>query len=170
MNTDDIPPDVRRLLDALPSPDLPLVDVAAILGKEVERQKAAARFWKWAAGASASLAAGVLLAVGLGGTRPEPPTDLDQLRARLAKLEAAPVPEPPDTAKLDAKLTEINDLLLTVAADVSERDEKQRLALRTLAKQVGELRSLSDSRWTEAKNTTDALYILHQSSRKETNR
>lgn len=169
MDTDDIPPDVRRLLDSLPSPELPPVDVAAILGTEVERQKASARFWKWAAGVSASLAAGVLLAVGLGATRAEPPADLDQLRARLAKLEAALAPVP-DTAKLDAKLTEINDLLLTVAADVNERDEKQRLALRTLAKQVGELRTLSDSRWTEAKTTTDALYILHQSSRKETNR
>lgn len=170
MTADDIPPDVRRLLDALPSPSLPPVDVAAILGKEVERQKDAARLWKWVAGVSVGLAAGVLLAVGLGGTRSEPAADVDQLRARLAKLEAAPVPQPPDTAKLDAKLADINDLLLTVAADVSERDEKQRLALRTLARQVGELRSLSDSRWTEAKTTTDALYILHQSSRKETNR
>ncbi|QEL15909.1 hypothetical protein [Limnoglobus roseus] len=167
--TDDVPLEVRRLLDALPSPELPPVDVAAILGAEVHRQRSSARFWKWAAGASAGLAAAVVLAAGL---RPQPPApgpsaEMIALRDRLAKLEAVPA-APPDTAKLEAKLNDINDLLLTLAADVNQRDEKQRQAIRTVAKQVNDLRALSDNRWTETKSTSDALYILHQSSRKET--
>lgn len=159
--------DVRRLLDGLPSPDLPPVDVATILGQEVQRHQSAARFWKWIAGVSAGLAAGVLVAAGLRDKPTDPTAEVELLRTRLAKLEAAPAPMPPDTAKLEAKLADINDLLLTLASDVNQRDEKQRQALRTLTKQVTELGALSDTRWADAKQTSDALYILHQSSRKE---
>lgn len=164
---DDIPPDVRRLLDALPSPELPPVDVAAILGHEVERHQSAARFWKWVAGVSAGLAAGVLVAAGLRDRPAAATAEVESLRTRLAKLEATPAAAPPDTAKLEAKLNDINDLLLTLAADVNQRDEKQRQALRTLTKQVADLGALSDSRWADAKQTSDALYILHQYSRKD---
>lgn len=167
MTADDIPPDLRSLLDELSVPALPRVDVAAILGREAERQANAARFWKRTAAFATGLAAAALIA--LGWPAPAPTGDYESLRNRLAKLEAAPQPIP-DNSKLEAKLADINDLLLTLATDVNERDEKQRLALRSLAKQVTELRSLSDRRWTEAKSTTDALYILHQSPRKEQNR
>ncbi len=167
MTADDVPPDLRRLLDALPTPALPPVDVGAILGGVAPRQANAARFWKRTAAFAVGLAAAALVA--LGWPVPAPTGDLEALRDRLAKLEATPQPFP-DQSKLEAKLADINDLLLTLATDVNERDEKQRLALRTLAKQVTELRSLSDRRWTEAKSTTDALYILNQSSRKEQNR
>lgn len=161
----DVPPDLGRLLDALPAPALPPVDVAAILGRDAERAAASVRFWKRVAGSAIGLAAAALLALGWLGTRPESvPDEWHHVQARLVKLESD---EPPDLAKFEAKLTDINDLLLTLAADVNERDEKQRLALRTLAKQMSELRSLSDNRWTEAKTTTDALYILQQSNRKE---
>ena len=167
MTADDVPIDLRRLLDALPTPALPPVDVAAILGREAERHANAARFWKRTAALAVGLAATALIA--LGWPAPAPTDDYKSLRDRLAKLEATPQPIP-DNSKLEAKLADINDLLLTLATDVHERDGKQRLALRTLAKQMTELRSLSDRRWTEAKGTTDALYILNQSSRKEQNR
>lgn len=165
MTADEMPPDLRRRLDELPVPALPPVDVAAILGREAERQANAARFWKRTAAFAAGLAAAALIA--LGWPAPAPSGEFEALRDRIAKLEAQPIP---DHSKLEAKLADINDLLLTLATDVNERDEKQRLALRTLAKQLTELRSLSDRRWTEAKSTTDALYILNQSPRKEQNR
>ena len=165
--TDDVPPELRRLLDAQPAPALPPVDVAAILGREAERQADAARFWKRTAAAAVGVAAAALIV--LGWPAPAPTGDFEALRERLAKLETTPQ-KIPDHSKLEAKLADINDLLLTLATDVNERDGKQRLALRTLAKQMTELRSLSDRRWTEAKGTTDALYILNQSSRKEQNR
>ena len=167
MTDDDVPPDLRRLLDALPTPALPPVDVAAILGREAERQANATRFWKRTAAFAVGLAAAALIA--LGWPAPAPSGDFEALRDRLAKLETQPQPVA-DHSKLEAKLADINDLLLTLATDVHERDEKQRLALRTLAKQVTELRTLSDRRWTEAKSTTDALYILNQTSRKEQSR
>lgn len=167
MTADEMPPDLRRLLDEIPIPALPPVDVAAILAREAERQANAARFWKRTAAFAVGLAAAALIA--LGWPAPTPTGDYEALRDRLAKLEATPQPIP-DHSKLEAKLADINDLLLTLATDVNERDEKQRLALRTLAKQLTELRSLSDRRWTEAKSTTDALYTLNQTSRKEQNR
>lgn len=165
--TDDVPPDLHRLLDLLATPSLPPVDVAAILGREAERQADAARFWKRTAAFAAGLAVAALIALGWPATART--GDFESLRDRIAKLEAQPQPIP-DRSKLEAKLADINDLLLTLATDVNERDGKQRLALLALAKQVSELRSLSDRRWTEAKSTTDALYILNQSSRKEQDR
>ncbi len=165
---DELPPDLRRALDAWPAPELPPVDVAAILVREAETQAARARFWRRCAGAMAGVAAALLVGIAVfRPSTPSPPTEFDDLRARLAKLEGAP---PPDSAKIDAKLAELSDLLLTLATDVNDRDAKQRRSLQSLANQVAELRKLSDSRWTEAKSTTDALYVLHQSNAKETNR
>jgi hypothetical protein len=165
---DEIPAELGRALDTWRTPDLSPVDVSSILADGLETEAARARFWRFCTVAVTGLAAALLVAVGWSGrSTGEPRAELDDMRARLAKLENT---LPPDPGKFDAKLAELNDLVLTLAADVNDRDRKQARAIQSLAKQLTELKSLSDRRWTEAKSTADALYILHRTQSKETNR
>jgi hypothetical protein len=169
MNADEIPDDVRELLESLPMPELPPVEVADILGVEVRQYRSQAQRWKWIAGGVAAIA---FLTVGANAyhlamtsqVTAKANAELRELHDRLAKLE-----KPADN-KLEAKLNDIGDLLLTLAADLNDRDEKQRTSILALGKQLRELRSVSEDRWADSKKTTDALYILHELTQKETKR
>lgn len=164
MTTDDeTPPGLRRLLDAVPEPTVRPVDVPAILAAAAEAQVRAARFWRRTAAATAALAAGLLI---FTLARPAPPAadpGIEDLKARLARLEAAA----PDPATHEAKLKELRDLVLTLADDVNERDEKTRAAVVAVIRQMQAFDAASAARWADAERTHAALYALSQGTRKE---
>lgn len=170
--------DVRRMLDAVPAPAVAPVDVAAIYHAVLDRQARSARRWKFAAASGALVAAGLLLAAVLpklevrfaanefavrwGPADPPPvapepvmmPVTDPRLLARVDELDA----RTRDLGKADADLRELKELLLTVAADVNERDEKQKEALATLTRYLRAFEATAGERFRQTEQTSAALY------------
>ena len=180
MTPDDDFPDVRRALDAIPDPPVPPADVAAIYRAALDRQARNARRWKFAAASGALVAAGLLLAAVLPKLEvrfaanefavrwgpPDPPPVVP-----MPQPVPAPVPDPRllarineldtrirDLGKTDAELRELKELLLTVAADVNERDEKHKEALASLTRYLRAVEAASGERFRQAEQTNAALY------------
>ncbi len=91
------------------------------------------------------------------GTPPEPPVPppdprieqlLDEQSQQLAALRAA-----------NAKQAELQDLLLTLAVDVSDRDKQHQARLKELGGRVAALKDDTDRRLTETEKVTDALLL-----------
>jgi hypothetical protein len=180
MTPDDDFPDVRRALDAAPAPALPPVDVAAIYRAAFDRQARLARRWRRAAGAGLLVAAGLLLVAVL--PRLEVRCNNDEFAVRWgspAPVVVAPVPPPPPspapdprllaqvkeldarTRELDTLTTELHslkELLLTLAADVDERDRKQRDALALLVKHLQAFEASAREQFRQTEQTSSALY------------
>jgi hypothetical protein len=182
MTTDDVPDfaDVRRALDAVPAPAVAPVDVAAIYHAALDRQARSARRWKVAAASGALVAAGLLLAAVLpklevrfaanefavrwGPTDPPPiaptpeqvpaPYTDPLLLARVSELDD----RIRDLGKADAELRELKELLLTVAADVSDRDDRQKETIAALTRRLLAFESASGERFRQAEQTHAALY------------
>ena len=178
MTPDDDFPDVRRALDAVSEPPVLLLDTAAIYRAALDRQARSARRWRLAAGAGALVAAGLLLAAVLprlevrvngnefavrwGPTEPPPvvPTPVPvpysdpRLVARIDELDT----RIRDLGKADADLRELKELLLTVAADVGERDEKLKESVAALGRRLLAFEAASGERFRQAEQTSAALY------------
>jgi hypothetical protein len=180
MTPDDDFPDVRRALDAAPAPPLPPVDVAAIYRAAFDRQARLARRWKRTAAVGALVAAGLLLVAVL--PRLEVRFNNEEFAVRWGApppVVVAPVPPlPPSPApdprllaqvkKLDARTRELDtlttelhslkELLLTLAADVDERDRKQRDALVLLVKHLQAFEASAREQFRQTEQTSSALY------------
>jgi hypothetical protein len=170
-------PDLRKLLDAVPAADPRPVDLAALYRAAADRQAGSARRWKRVALAAAALAAGVLLVALLPrlefrasdhefavrwGTPPEPPPP-------------APPPEPKPDPRIEelleeqsrqlvairatnGKHAELQDLLLTLAADVSDRDKAQQAKIAALTKKLTAFEADTARQFADAEKTNTALY------------
>jgi hypothetical protein len=143
------------------------VDVAAIYRDALESQSRAARRWKRVAAGVSALAAGFLFFALMPkievrwGTSPEP--------------VAAVAPEPkadPRVAELideqrklfvllresNAKHADLQDLLLTLARDVNDRDGAQKQRLAVLAAKLREFEAVTAKQFQESERTNTALY------------
>ncbi len=163
-------PELRKLLDAMPAADPPPVDLARLYRDALDRQTRTARRWRRIAVGVAALAASVLVFALLPklevranghefavrwGTPPEPQAQpdprirelIDEQAKQLAALRAANV-----------RHAELQELLLTVAADVSQRDKDQQKRLTALATRLGEFETLTARHLQEAEKNSTALY------------
>ena len=180
MTPDDDFPDVRRALDAIPDPPVLPVDTAAIYRAALGRQVRSARRWKLAAGAGALVAAGLLLAAVL--PKLEVRFAANEFAVRWGPADSPPVvpePVPEPTPSTDprllarvneldtriralgttgADLRELKELLLTLAADVNERDEKQKDAIASLTRYLRAFEAASGERFRQTEQTNAALY------------
>lgn len=179
MNPDDDFPDVRRALDAVSEPPVLPLDTAAIYRAALDRQARSARRWKLAAGAGALAAAGLLLAAVL--PRLEVRVTGREFAVRWGPADppplVAPAPAPVsyadprlvarvdeldtrirDLGKADADLRELKELLLTVAADVGERDENLKESVAALGRRLLAFEAASGERFRQAEQTSTALY------------
>jgi hypothetical protein len=172
--------DVRRALDAVPASTVAPVDVAAIYHAALDRQARSARRWKVAAASGTLVAAGLLLAAVLpklevrfaanefavrwGPADPPPaaptperipmPYTDPQLVARVNELDT----RIREFGKADTELRELKELLLTVAADVSDRDDRQKETIATLTRRLLAFEAASGERFRQAEQTNAALY------------
>lgn len=176
--------DLRKLLDAVPPPDPRPVDLAALYRAAADRQARSARRWKRVALAGAALAAGVLLVALLPrlefrftdhefavrwGTPPEapppapptPPTDprIEQLLEEQSKQLAA-------IRATNAKHADLQDLLLTLATEVADRDEAQQARVAALTKRLTAFEADTARQFADTEKTNTALYEAVFSSRK----
>lgn len=165
-------PDVRKLLDAVPTPESRPVDLAALYRAAAERQAAVSRRWRWVAIGGAALAAGLLLVAFLPRlefrvsghefavrwgvppeTAPTPPPDprieqlLDEQSKQLAAIRAS-----------NSKHAELQDLLLTLAVDVSDRDKQHQARIAALGKKLTVFETETARQFADAEKTNTALY------------
>ncbi len=170
---------VRDLLD-VPAPPVPPADVAAIYRAALDRQARSTRRWRRATAAGALVAAGLLLAAVL--PRLEVRVNANEFAVRWGPTDPPPVvPQsaPPPAADprlaarvddLDARVRNLGDpaaesrslkeLLLTLAADVDERDRKQKDALAAVARHLLALEVATGERFRQTEQTNTALYNL----------
>lgn len=172
MTPDD---DIRRLLDAIPAPNVEPVDVAAIYRDAAAIQARSARRWKRATCAGALVAASVLLVailpkleVKVTGSefvvrwgpadpppvQPAPVVHDESVIARLGELDAHVT----RTVHHEKKLKDLEDLLLTLAVDVDDRDGKRKAELAALARDLRLLRSGTQEQFQQTEKTNAALY------------
>ncbi|HET6573402.1 MAG TPA: zf-HC2 domain-containing protein [Fimbriiglobus sp.] len=167
---------VRALLDVAPAPQVRPFDAPAIYRAALDRQVRSVRRWKLTAGAGAVVAAGLLLAAVLpklevrvaanefavrwGPADPSPvaptptPSTDPRLLARVNELET----RLRGLGTTDADLRELKELLLTVAADVNERDEKQKDAIASLTRYLRAFEANAGERFRQTEQTNAALY------------
>ena len=170
-------PDLRKLLDAVPGADPRPVDLAALYRAAAERQARSARRWKRLALAGVALAAGVLLVALLPrlefrasghelavrwGTPPEPPPPapppeptrdprIEQLLGEQSRQLAA-------IRATNSKHADLQDLLLTLAADVTDRDKAQQAKIAALTKKLTAFEAATARQFADAEKTNTALY------------
>jgi hypothetical protein len=170
---------VRDLLD-LPAPPAPPPDVAAIYRAALDRQARSARRSRLAAAGGALAAAGLLLAAVL--PKLEIRLNANEFAVRWGPLEQqpvvpAPAPQPATDPRLvaqvndieahtrkrdgfDTELRSVKELLLTLAADVDERDQKQRDALAALTRHLLAFEAAAGDKFRQTDQTNTALYNL----------
>lgn len=175
-------PDLRKLLDAVPVPEPKPVDLAAVYRAAAERQAAVSRRWRRVSVGVAALAAGVLLVALLPrlefrfsghefavrwGTPPEPAPSppatpdprveqlLQEQSQQLAAIRAA-----------NTKHADLQDLLLTLATDVNDRDKLQQARVAALTKKLTTFEADTARQFADAEKTHSALYDAVFSARK----
>jgi hypothetical protein len=166
---------VRRLLDDANVPriavDLPQIH-HILAGRQLRRE----RHWRRAAVALGTVAAVLLLAVGL---RWEVRLDANQLVVRWSDPPAGgpgvlPVqsndrrdagPTVPSES-IEAELRVLSDLIHALKQDADERDQHSAERLDRLEKRVRALQSQSDLRWTATEENVAALYLLSRTGEK----
>jgi hypothetical protein len=166
---------LRNWLDAVPEPPAPVIDLASIYAASHDRYVRSSRRWRRIAGTAAALAAGILLVavlprleVRLGGHElvlrwgtadPPPPAAPDAvLHARLDQLDDRLAARNTD----DERLNELKDLLLTLAADVDDRDRRQQHELDNTIRQIALLDAATREQFRRTSETSAALYTLIQ--------
>ncbi len=177
-------PDVRRLLDAVPPPEPKPVDLAALYRAAAERQAVVSRRWRRVAVGVAALAAGVLLVAFLPrlefrvtdhefavrwGTPPDVPSPVPSPRQPDPRVERLLEEQSTQLAAIratNAKHAELQDLLLTLAGDVSDRDRQQQAKIAGLTKQLTAFEADTARQFADAEKTNSALYDAVFSSRK----
>jgi len=157
-------PEVRRALDAVPVPRLSPVDVAAIYRAAADAHARSARRWKRVAVGVGALAASFLAFAVLPKIEVrwgDPPP--------VAVVE--PKPDPRVAALIDeqrklfvllrdsnARHADLQDLLLTLARDVADRDGSQKRQLAELAAKLREFETVTAQQFRESERTNTALY------------
>ncbi len=183
MTPEDDFADVRRLLDAVSVPPVGPADVAAIYRDAAALQTRSARRWKKAACAGALVAVAVMLAAVLPKLElkvtgsefvvrwgppdpplvvvppPAPPVQIvpaadSAILAKLAEMDARFA----RAAEQDGKLKDLEDLLLTLAVDVDDRDGKRKAELAALARDLRLLRAEARLQHEQNEKTNAALY------------
>ncbi len=175
-------PDLRKLLDAVPVPEPKPVDLAAVYRAAAERQAAVSRRWRRVSVGVAALAAGVLLVALLPrlefrfsghefavrwGTPPEPaPSPTTPPDPRIEQLLNRQSEQLADLQATNRKHAELQDLLLTLAADVNDRDQQQQLKIAALTKKLTAFEADTARQFADAEKTHSALYDAVFSARK----
>ncbi|MGH7174225.1 MAG: anti-sigma factor family protein [Gemmataceae bacterium] len=159
---------VRRLLDEAPVPRIE-VDLPRLYQSLTDRQARRLRRWRRVALAFGSVAAVLLLAIGLRV----------QVRLQSGQMLVSwgdPPPAPPvgqafqsDTAVVESQaekpdqredLRVLSDLIHALKQDADERDQRFGERLDRLQKHVVALQSQADLRWNATENDVAALYLL----------
>ena len=172
-------PKARAALDAVPVPAVGAVDLAALYRSAFDRQATVARRWRRAAAALAAVAAGVVLVAIL--PRLEVRLNRDEFALRWGTppavmepppvRDATPAPDPRIPALLDdlrqqadarraadRKLAELQELVLTLAVDVAERDKAQSERLAALARELASFQTAAAKRFDQTEQTSTTLY------------
>lgn len=176
---------VRTLLDAVPAPDPRPVDLAALYRAAAERQAVVSRRWRRTAVAGAVLAASVLAFALLPrmefrvtdhefairwGTPPEVPPPVppppQQPDPRIEQLVEEQSKQLAAIRSTNTKHAELQDLLLTLAVDVSDRDKQQQARIALLTKKLTAFEADTARQFADTEKTNSALYDAVFSSRK----
>jgi hypothetical protein len=159
---------VRRLLDSAPVPPVE-VDLPRLYQTQAARQAQRLRRWRRAALIAGTVAALLLLVVGL---RLEVHLESGQMVVRWG--------EPPSTAssntditpthvtnrrdayatETEAELRLLSDLIHALKRDADDRDQRFAERLARLQAQVQAIRSQADDRWNATEQDVAALYLL----------
>lgn len=173
--------DVRKLLDAVPPPDPRPVDLAALYRTAAERQVAVTRRWRRVAVIGAAVAAGVLLVAFLPrlefrftdhefavrwGTPPESPPVRPSPDPRIEQLLEEQSRQLAAIRATNTRHAELQDLLLTLATDVSDRDKQQQARVAALSKKLTAFETDTARQFADAEKTNATLYDAVFSTRK----
>jgi hypothetical protein len=153
---------VRAALDAGPTPAV-AVDLPRLYREAADQQRRRVRQWRRLALAGTTVAAALLLLLGM---KLEVRLDGQQVVVRwgnpATEHPAVTVPPPaPDPSNVDERLRLLQELTHALAADVDSRDSKQRDDLTRLRAQLDALRRQTNQRWVETARDVTALYTLH---------
>jgi anti-sigma factor RsiW len=163
---------VRQALTAVPVPDIQ-VDLPLLYQQAAEREARRARRWRRAAAALAAAAALLLLALGLrlevrlegrrlvlswGGAAEKADPAPEERKAPKA---VAVRPKARPGSDIEERLRLLNDLVHALAADVEERDARQRQDLAQVQDQLEGLRRQASRQWTQTERSVAALYAAH---------
>lgn len=178
----NIPPDLCKLLDAVPTPDPKPVDLVALYRAAAERQAVVSRRWRRVSVGVAALAASVLLVALLPrlefrltghefavrwGTPPEPlPTPHTPPDPRIQQLVEEQSKQLAAIRAANTKHAELQDLLLTLAVDVGDRDTQQRTKIAALTKKLTAFEADTARQFAVAEKTNATLYDVVFSTRK----
>lgn len=176
------PEDLRKLLDTVPTPDPKPVDLAAVYRAAAERQAVVSRRWRRVAVGVAAMAAGVLLVALLPrlelrfsdhefavrwGTPPEvPPPPTPSPDPRIEELLKEQSQQLVAIRATNAKHADLQDLLLTLATDVNDRDKQQQVKIAALTKKLTAFEADTARQFADAEKTHSALYDAVFSARK----
>ena len=173
--------DLCTLLDAVPTPAPRPVDLAALYRAAAERQAVVSRRWRRVAVAGAVLAASVLLVALLPrlefrltghefavrwGTPSEPPPTPTPADPRIEQLVEEQSKQLAAIRSTNTKHAELQDLLLTLAVDVSDRDKQQQTRVASLTKKLTAFEADTARQFADAEKTNATLYDVVFSSRK----
>ena len=174
--------DIRTLLDGVHTPTPKPVDLAAMYRAAAERQAAVSRRWRRVAVGLAVLAAGVLLFALLPriefritdhefamrwGSPPEPPpVPPTPPEPRIERLMEEQSHQLAALRATNAKHAELQDLLLTLATDVNDRDRQQQAKLAALTKKLTAFEADTARQFADTEKTHTALYDAVFTARK----
>jgi anti-sigma factor RsiW len=166
---------IRRLLDNAVVPHV-AVDLTQIHRTLAERQRRRARRWQHVAIALGSLAAVLVLTVGLrlelrldanqlivSWSKPDSGTGVSPVES-LDRRPAGPTAAPPES--VEAELRVLSDLIHALKQDADDRDQLCAERLDRLEKHIRALQSQSDQRWSATEENVAALYLLSRKGEK----
>ncbi len=171
-------PEARAALDAISAPAIRPVDLAAIYRAAHDRQIRIARRWKRVAAGLMALAAGVILLALV--PRLDVRCNADEFAVRWGQppriVEPAPaVVAPPDDPRIpqliddrekqvaalratNLKHAEMQELLLALTTDVSDRDTAQLVRIAQLARELRAFQLATAQQFDRTEKTNTTLY------------
>lgn len=166
---------IRRSLDDVAVPRI-AVDLPRLHRELVERQVRRARRWRRIALTLGTVAALLLLAIGLRleirldasqlvvrwGNSPSSGTDIPPVMS-LARRDPSP-PVPPESRATELRV--LSDLIHALKQDADASDQYTSNRLDRLEKHVRALQSQSDLRWSATEENVAALYLLSRKGEK----
>jgi hypothetical protein len=163
---------VRRLLDDVPVPRV-AVDLSQLPQSLTEREMRRARRWRRVAWTFGTVAAVLLLAIGL---RLEVRVEASQLIVRWGE-PPPPMPAPPPqpfvnhtvlpSESIEAELRVFSELIHALKRDADDRDQRFTEQIERLQKHVRALQTQADLRWNSTEENVAALYLLTRKGEKQ---